>query len=106
MPEKSVKRFWQTYYTQLEGATITSVRVEFGPEGAWPIIIFRLRDGSLVETGIACDEEGNGPGYIDNLPREAAERARDEAMREEPCGYCEGQALPWCPRCHGESART
>jgi hypothetical protein len=55
------------YYAPLRGARIDDLYL--GEDDLTPVLRVRLTDGTQLEVGILCDPEGNGPGFIDNLPR-------------------------------------
>ena len=76
-PESDAVRFLRRYYSQLKGAAIVDVRLEFDDEFGGeptPVLIVDLpcerTQGRRVhrEIAILCDPEGNGPRFIDNLP--------------------------------------
>ena len=58
------KRFWEKYYKNLIGHTITEAGV--GKDG-FPY--FKTKKGSLEFTcEVSQDPEGNGPGFLFGLP--------------------------------------
>lgn len=59
------REYWKRYYGQMVGYTVTAVKVE--EDGTPVLTIMNGKDG--LEVGIMCDPEGNGPGFIDSLPR-------------------------------------
>ena len=56
------KKFYEAYYRQLEGKTIKQAGLD---DGGYPYFI--LSDGT--QCSLLSDEEGNGPGHLDGLPR-------------------------------------
>ena len=63
--------FWDDYYRQLEGATISKFLGVIPTEEDWisfPTFEVMLRDGSLIEIEISQDPEGNGGGFVFGLP--------------------------------------
>jgi hypothetical protein len=75
-PESNAVRFQRRYYSQLKGATIVDVRLDFDDDFDEPTLVLIVdlpcerTPGKRVhrEIAILCDAEGNGPGFIDNLP--------------------------------------
>lgn len=62
----STLNFWKLYYGQLKGATIKDVRVE---DDGTPVLTIKFAGEEFSrEVGILRDPEGNGPGFLDNLP--------------------------------------
>lgn len=66
--------FWNAYYGQLSGAVIeeTSVALDGGHYGTGQLIprfVVKLRNGKRYQIELLSDEEGNGAGFIDGLPR-------------------------------------
>ena len=58
------KSFYQKYYEQLVGYTFTQVIWE----DDIPILVF-YKAGKRIEVALLRDPEGNGPGFLGNLPR-------------------------------------
>lgn len=63
--------FWNSYYSELEGATILKFvemrSDEFGGSN-FPVFLVKFSNGSTGEIEISQDEEGNGGGFIFGLP--------------------------------------
>lgn len=65
------KKFYTTYYKQLEGATIDKVELvqdEYDSYIDWPTLHVTLSDGSKMKLEVSQDEEGNGAGFLFGLP--------------------------------------
>jgi len=68
--------FWNSYYSELEGATILKFvemrSDEFGGSN-FPVFLVKFSNGSIGEIEISQDEEGNGGGFIFGLPLPAVD---------------------------------
>ena len=63
------KTFYQQYYGQLVGGTITEVNMKAGEyDQLWPNIRVEMPNGDIFNLEVSQDEEGNGPGFLFGLP--------------------------------------
>ena len=53
----------------LQGATVQQARCEYDDFGEWPVLVLRLRDGQTVDVTVQADAEGNGPGFLEGVPK-------------------------------------
>ena len=56
------------YLASLSQARIVGIAVA-GPDGDWINLSIRRPDGKLYIVTVDCDQEGNGPGFLNGLPR-------------------------------------
>ena len=70
--EKQEKEYYNKYYGQLVGSTITAANVtaedDFGRVIFWPTIHIVTPDGQKLVIEVSQDPEGNGPGFLFGLP--------------------------------------
>jgi hypothetical protein len=72
------KVYWQNYYGQLEGVTITKYLGK--DEDGFPTFQVKYPNGEYHEIQVSCDPEGNGEGFL-FLPYEPDLTAYDKAHK-------------------------
>lgn len=70
--DKQQREYYNKYYGQLVGSTITSAGVvaedDFGSVNFWPTIHIVTPNGDKLVLEVSQDPEGNGPGFLFGLP--------------------------------------
>lgn len=76
MSNEKHRKWCQTYYEQLVGATVVGVQAKLHKDElygeapqVWTEIHCEARDGELFTLEISSDEEGNAPGFLFGLPK-------------------------------------